>query len=334
MEEHEFDLVSIGDATYDTFLTPSESESLCDINNEHCYICFTYGDKIPVKNMDFSVGGNAANNVVGCSRLGLKTAILTNIGTDLVGETILHKLHTEHADVSFITKETKGASNASTVIAYSGERTIFTFHAPHQYELPVTFPKSKWYYLTSLGENFEEYYKQVIQKIKEVNGKIAFNPGSRQLRGDTELLLSCVASSDLIYINLEEARRIVGLTESDAKIMGVRELLQHMSAMGPTHVIITDGANGSFAIENNTFYKCGVLPVDAYERTGAGDAFGSGSLAALIQGKSLKEALVWGTVNSASVIGYTGGQRGLLREGEIYDWVERAESSGVFTTSF
>jgi sugar/nucleoside kinase (ribokinase family) len=81
--------------------------------------------------MDFSVGGNAANNAVGSARLGLKTAILTNIGTDLVGETILHKLHSEHADVSFITKETKGASNASTVIAYSGERTIFTFHAPH-----------------------------------------------------------------------------------------------------------------------------------------------------------------------------------------------------------
>ncbi len=334
MEENEFDIISIGDSTYDTFLTPSESESLCDINNEHCYICFTYGDKIPVKTMDFSVGGNAANNAVGCARLGLKTAILTSIGTDLVGETILHKLHTEHIDVSFITKEAKGASNASTVIAYSGERTIFTFHAPHHYEVPEMFPKSNWYYLTSLGDNFEEYYKKVIEKIKAVNGKIAFNPGSRQLRGDTELLQKCVSTSDLVYINLEEARRIVGFTQSDAKIMGVRELLQNISKMGPSQVIVTDGGNGSYAVENGAFFKCGVLPVDAYERTGAGDAFGSGSLAALVQGKSLKEALLWGTVNSASVIGYTGGQRGLLREGEIYDWIERAESSGVITTTF
>ena len=75
--------------------------------------------------------------------------------------------------------------------------------------------------------------------------------------------------------------------------------------------------------------KAGVLPVDAYERTGAGDAFGSGCISALIKGKSFEEALLWGTVNSASVIGYIGSQKGLLREHEMPLWLERARSSGV-----
>jgi sugar/nucleoside kinase (ribokinase family) len=77
------------------------------------------------------------------------------------------------------------------------------------------------------------------------------------------------------------------------------------------------------------FLHCPVFPVDAYERTGAGDAFGSGFLAALIKGKTMEEALIWGTVNSASVIGYVGAQRGLLKEEDVDTWVERFKSSGV-----
>ena len=86
--------------------------------------------------------------------------------------------------------------------------------------------------------------------------------------------------------------------------------------------------------EGKKYIKVGVLPVDAYERTGAGGAFGSGCLAGLIKGKPFEEALVWGTVNSASVIGYTGSQKGLLRENEMNIWLERAKSSKVLIEEF
>ena len=49
----------------------------------------------------------------------------------------------------------------------------------------------------------------------------------------------------------------------------------------------------------------------------------------IIKGKTTEEALVWGTVNSASVIGYVGAQKGLLKIEDIDTWVERARSSGV-----
>ena len=48
----QIELLSIGDATLDVFLTPSESETLCSIDTKECLICFSYGDKIPVKNID------------------------------------------------------------------------------------------------------------------------------------------------------------------------------------------------------------------------------------------------------------------------------------------
>ena len=87
-------------------------------------------------------------------------------------------------------------------------------------------------------------------------------------------------------------------------------------------------------ISKRQIFKVGVLPVDAYERTGAGDAFGSGCLSALIHGKPLDEALLWGTCNSASVIGYTGSQKGLLKDSEMPVWLERAKSSGVSVVNY
>jgi len=326
---NEYTLLSIGDATYDTFITPSEAEALCDINNQECLICFSYGEKIPVSSIDYSVGGNAANNAVGSSRLGIAVAIMTSLGTDLVGETILHRLHTDRVDTSFIQKEPALASNSSTVITYSGERTIFTYHAPHAYQFPAHFPKSQWVYLTSMGDHYELFYKEVLEKVSQNNSKLAFNPGSRQLRGDKEILLATVAASELVYVNLEEARRIVTLVHPEGNQMGIKELLDELAKIGAKKIIITDGSNGSYAFDGTHHLKCGAMPIDAYERTGAGDAFGSGSLAALIHGKDMREALIWGSVNSTSVIGFTGAQRGLLREAEIYDWIDRAEGTGL-----
>ncbi len=54
----------------------------------------------------------------------------------------------------------------------------------------------------------------------------------------------------------------------------------------------------------------------------------------MIKGNTLGDALVWGTVNSSSVIGYTGPQRGLLKIEEMDEWVERARSSGTKVEEF
>ena len=65
----DFDLLSIGDVTMDVFMTPTESETLCRLDTKECFVCFSYGDKIPVKRIEYSIGGNAANNSVGAARV-------------------------------------------------------------------------------------------------------------------------------------------------------------------------------------------------------------------------------------------------------------------------
>lgn len=330
-----FDLLSIGDASIDTFVTPLESETMCKLDSQECLICFSYGDKIPVKNLEFSTGGNAANNAVGTRRLGVNTGIVLTLGDDNVGNLIVEKLRNEGVDMTYVIQQPETSSNYSTVINYSGERTILVYHAPRSYEFPVQLPLAPWVYLTSMGESFRPFYKHMEDWLrKNPSIKLAFNPGSWQLREAYESIAEIMKMTYVIYVNREEAQKLTNFAgESVGK---ERDLLIALNKLGPKVCVITDGGNGAFAYDslNGKFLKVPVLPVDPYQRTGAGDAFGSGSLAALIHGKTLEEALLWGTVNSASVIGYTGPQKGLLKIEEISQWLERCKSSGVNVVSF
>lgn len=319
-------LLSIGDVTYDTFMTPTESEAMCSLDDKECFICFTYGDKIPVKNLEVSIGGNAANNAVGVVRLGVRAGLVTTLGDDHIAKTIRARLEEERVDLSYLTVQENSPSNYSTIINYGGERTIFTYRPERVYSFPNSFPAVEWAYLTSMAENFDGYYAQVLDWVKTNQVKLAFNPGSRQIRAGLEKIQNVLAETYIVYINRSEAESLTSITNSHNK---EKELLQATCALGPKISIITDGGGGAYAYDGERFYHSGVLPVDAYERTGAGDAFGAGCVAALIQGKAMHEALLWGTVNSASVIGYIGSQRGLLTAQDLPQWLSRAESCSV-----
>jgi sugar/nucleoside kinase (ribokinase family) len=326
------ELLTVGDAAVDVFMTPTESETLCQLDDKECKICFSYGEKIPVKNLEFTIGGNAANNAVGVTRLGVKAMIVLTLGADTIGDLIVEKLIKERVDTTYVIRQPVTFSNYSTVINYAGERTIFSYHAPRSYEFPVQLPLSPWVYLTSMGESFRPFYNHLTDWLKKNPAvRLAFNPGSWQVKTGKEGLKEILARCDLIFVNREEAEKFTGITDSAGK---EKELLKSLAGLGPKICVVTDGSNGSLVYDQTRFLKAGVLPVDAFERTGAGDAYGSGFLAAVVKGRPLQEALLWGTVNSASVIGYVGAQRGLLRPPEMSEWIERAKSSGVRVEEF
>jgi len=326
------ELLSVGDASYDVFLAPTESEMMCELDDKKSLICLTYGDKIPVREIEFSIGGNAANNAVGTKRLGVGVGIVLTLGNDQIGRQIIEMLSLEGVDTTFAIPQTASKSDYSTVITYSGERTILTYKSPRSYEFPVKLPNVSWIYLTSMGDTFMPFYNHLHDWLAiNPQVKLAFNPGSRQIRAGFDAIGKMIARSSIIYVNREEAEKITNFGLSQGKD---KEILNALVALGVKTPIITDGSAGSLAFDGKRYLKCGILPVDAYERTGAGDSFGSGSLAAIIKGKSFDEALLWGTVNSASVIGYTGSQKGLLKEDEMPTWLERAKSSGIVVQEF
>ncbi len=325
-------LVVFGSARVDAFLVVPEHQAKegCDIDTKRCFIELSYASKIPLKSASYLVGGNGANLAVGTKRLGIENTLVAELGEGIMADYAFGQLQKE-IDTSHITR-TKGVKEGfGGVIVYQGERTILSYYPPERPPFPESLEGAEWAYLTSVGENFEGFFEDVHTWLTKNQTKLVFNPSGRQIKRGKDWLSKYLEKTDTLIVNREEGQDIAELknTHKDEK-----KLLDTLSSLGPRVVIVTDGANGSYAKGNNKYYRLGILPIDAIERTGAGDAYSVGCMTALIKGKSLQEAMLWGTVNSASVIGYIGSIKGLLRENEMGQWLERAKSSGVEVVEF
>lgn len=314
------DIISVGDATLDVFLQVDQAEAAlkCELRTELCQICFDYADKIPIESVVKIPGaGNASNNAVGSSRLGMRTALFSILGADDVGKSIYAHWRKEKISTEFVRFDKKRGTNYSTVLNYGGERTILVFHEKRDYAFPA-LPKAKWIYWTSLGKGSEKMHGKLIDYVKRTGTKLCFQPGTFQLKLGTDKLRPLIAASEVTVMNKEEAERLVG---NGAK--AIPALLKRLHDIGCHVAVITDGPKGSYAYDGKRFLKMAIMDVPVVERTGCGDSFATAFVAALDAGKDVAEAMRWGTANSASVISYIGPQKGLLKTSEMRRMLKR-----------
>lgn len=317
-----YDIITIGDTMQDVFLemTKDNAEVYCEHKPDECHLCFNYKEKIPVKSKHESVGGNAANTAVAFARLGLKVGIYTHIGTDDLADNILKQFKRNRVDATYVVADAHKETNYNTIINMLGERTILTYHVPRDYRLPK-LGSSKWVYFTSMAAGFEVIIPSVLAYIREYKVKIVFQPGTFQIKSGPGMLKTILAHTGVIFMNKEEAQRYL---ESDSD--DYFELLGGLRELGPEIAVLTDGKKGSFVSYAKKIVH--LLPPPAQEivdTTGAGDSFAAGFTAALIENKTIEEAMVWGQLEANSVIASIGAQTGLLFKKQL----EQADISSL-----
>lgn len=307
-----FDLISIGDTVIDTVIPLGEAKLISE--NGQIFLGLPFGAKVPVENGESMVAGNAANNAVGSARLGLKTAIYTHSGNKDDEEDdlrIRQKFKKEGVDTRYIIDVPNLPSNHNIILSYKGDRTILVHHQPWKFNLP-DLDKTRWIYLTSMSPSFVEsnIIPQIINYIERTGCKVAYQPGTFQIKQGSKKQSRLLSLVNVIVMNVEEAKRFLGYEISDK--IAVKKLLKGLFNLGPRQVILTDGKDGSYAFDGETFWKLEIFPAKLVEMTGAGDAFATSTVAGIIHGESLSEAMRWGAANSAAVVQEIGPQKGLL----------------------
>jgi ribokinase len=320
MEQKSFDFVAIGDTVTDAFIRIQKA-SVHTIEGEEGDteedLCFINGSKIPYEFAKVIPGvGNSANAAVAAARLGLGSALIADVGQDAQGKEIIEALNKEHVDTSLVRTNPGKSSNYHYVLWHKAERTILIKHETFEYKLPE-FAQPKWIYFSSLGENSLPYHEEVLNYIKSHPGvKFAFQPGTFQIKLGAEKLKELYQSCSIFFCNTDEARIILKNNEPDPS-----KLPKMMSAIGPRIAVITDGPKGLYAYDADAdktwFVPPYPDPKPPYERTGAGDACSSTIVVALGLGLPLQEALLWGPINSMSVVQYVGAQEGLLTREQL-----------------
>ena len=251
----------------------------------------------------------------GSQKPGLKSAIYTNLGDDEHGHLIKKRLVQPKVSADYIQVDPNKESNLSVVLTFKGERTIFVYHQPWDYSLPE-LPQCSFLYLTSTAESFtkSDLFSQVRRYVEKNKTKLIFNPGTYQLKAGVKKYPQILEKCHLLIVNREEARKILEIDDSDAS---QKNLLSKLLLLGPKNVVITDGAEGSFATDGKSFFRAGIFPAQLIEKTGAGDAYSSGLIAGLFYNLPLTEAMIWGTINASHAIQFVGTQNGLLSKDDL-----------------
>jgi sugar/nucleoside kinase (ribokinase family) len=315
----QIDILCIGDVVTDAFIKLLDDRAVSYENDQGKWLAMPYGMKVPFDHAEVIEGvGNAANAAVAITRLGLKSGLVSNVGSDQPGRDIINALHQKKVDTRFVHINPRKVSNYHYVLWYKEERTILIKHEEYDYDWP-RFRKAdipKWIYFSSISKNALDSYHDEISDWLEENPevKFAFQPGTFQMEAGIERLKALYARTEVLILNREEAVMVSGGNYHD-----VHDLMNRLHAVGPKVVVITDGPAGAYASDGQKRLKMPLYPDPAppKERTGAGDAFASTFVAALARGNALEGALQWAPINSMNVVQHTGAQEGLLNEEQL-----------------
>lgn len=313
------DVLTIGDCTVDTFLVIDEDEASlqCNLRQENCLLCLNYADKIPIKATHQAIGGNAANVAVGASRLGLRAAIYTELGDDFNGQIIKEELKQNQINVSLAKMLKKQETRFSVILNYLAERTVLSSQFKRNYQ-PPAFPSTRWLYYTSLSAGFEKVQDKIITYLKKhPQTRLAVNPGSYQMKKNLKKFKRIFPFTSWLFVNKEEAELIAG------KKGTIKNTIKVLQKLEIENIALTDGTDGSYASAGDKIYFLPPSPIKAVEKSGAGDAYATGFLSAIINKKTAPEAMKWGTANAGGVIQKVGAQDGLLNKNQILRAVEK-----------
>lgn len=343
-ENKTIDILAIGDTVVDAFIKLKIAEVYTDEKTDEKKICMPFGDKVPfTEAIELAGVGNSANAAVSGARLGLQAALLTCVGNDIHGQKSIDSLVKENVLPDFIRKIEDKKTNYHYVLWYKDERTILINHELYEYHMPENLVSKKisaprYVYLSSLGENSLPFHTEITTYLQEhPETKLVFQPGTFQMKFGTEALADIYSKTYIFFCNKEEAVRILQLDETADHT--IKHLLLELRKLGPRLPVITDGPHGAYtfdidianietlAIDETTpviHLPIYPDPLPPLERTGAGDAFASTFTSAIIKGKDIHTALIWGSINSMSVCQHIGAQEGLLTEKEIQTFIDKA----------
>jgi sugar/nucleoside kinase (ribokinase family) len=318
-----FDFISIGDIVTDAFIRLKDAKVASSPDGRKSELILRFGDKVPYEFVEeVKAVGNSANAAVCAARLGLRSAFVTDLGDDHQGHECKATLQKNNVATNFVTTHKDKITNYHYVLWFEDDRTILIKHEEYDYKLP-DIGSPRWIYFSSIGENSADYHRQIAEYLRaHQNVKLAFQPGTFQIKMGIENLKDLYARCDIFFCNVEEAKRILNKPDEG----DVKNLLKAMHDAGPNVVVITDGSKGAYAYDGfeGFFMKPYPDPKPPYDRTGAGDAFSATFTSAIALGKSLFDAFLWAPVNSMSVVQYVGAQKGLLSQQDMLKYLASA----------
>ncbi len=286
-------VITFGSATEDIFLALGKGEK------------FLPGVKVRVENLETHTGGGGTNVACGLRNLGMKAFYVGKVGDDEMGRAVEKDLLKFGVGLGYLTISHKRPTATSVIVSpQKGDRTALVYRGACHFldgaEVPwKRIRKTNWFYIAPLREASLKLFPKLIKFAKENKIKVMVNPSREQIK---HFDISKFKEVDVLMVNGEELKLMGGIRKVQKICQGI--------------VVVTNGNKGSVAYQGKEVYKGGIKDKKApVEKTGAGDAYGSGFLAGLLKKNNIEYAMQLGTANAEACISKVGAKNGLLKKG-------------------
>jgi len=267
-------------------------------------------------------GGKGANQAVAAARAGGNVTFVSCVGEDAYTPQMVHNYKKDGIDIRFVFEEKGVASgHALIMIDDSGENIISVASEANNLLLPEKIDVASPAFndaamIVMQYEIPEETIKYVIDLANRKNIPVLWNCAPARAFD-----LSYIPRINILVLNEVEAGFLAGMTvenETDAE-----KAAQKLVDSGVEKVIITLGSKGAFVVTKTEKVSVPAFKVEAVDTTAAGDTFCGAFAVALVEGKSLKEALQFASAAAAISVTRMGAQPSAPTRKEIESFLKK-----------
>lgn len=287
-------------------------------------------DAYPAKGQDalaslieFHCGGSAANTAVVLARMGFEVCLIARVGTDPLASKALEGLGEAGVLPNGLQRDPAGMTGLMyVVVTPDGERTMLGYRGANVLTDPNDIcrdeiARARLFHLSGYALLAEPQRSAALVALEIAcrHGlAVTLDPGLSVPQTALEEARALLPAVDLFLPNLEEARRLTGLTDPEAC---ARWLLE----AGVGLVALKLGEDGCLVGSDEGIVIVPGFAVEARDSTGAGDYFAAGYLAAYLGGLDWRSAALLGNAMGAVAVGRVGAGTAAHAVGEVLDLV-------------
>ncbi|WP_026736627.1 ribokinase [Fischerella sp. PCC 9605] len=258
-----------------------------------------------------AAGGKGANQAVALAKLGIPTQIVGRVGAQGFGTELINSLQAAGVQTENVFMDETISSGVAIITVYdAGENQIIVIPGANGRvnQEDVTRVSRLLSGSSALLLQFEIPMFAVVaaaQVATEAGVTVILDPAPAQSDVPDELY----PLVDIITPNEVEAGQLVGFPVSGQE--SAKKAAAQLLKKGVKNAIVKLGAQGVVCATSDETFFVPAFPVQAVDTTAAGDAFNGGLAAALSQGLSLHQAVVWGAAAGALAATKPGAQPSL-----------------------
>ena len=258
------------------------------------------------------LGGSSANIAVALTKLGGKCHLLTCVSDDALGRLAVNQLNQYGVDTSLV-RYVKGESRISFAIV---ETTIKDHQSIIYRNNAADLEMSKEDINKIDYKNFSSIIVTGTSLAAEPSRSATLEALNTAKKNNLAIILDIdyrpytwgsLQEASRTYLKVAEISDIVIGNDDEFGVMaedyneGIK-LAQKLSKSTASIVIYKKGEQGSITFAENEKIKTGIFQVHALKPTGAGDAFMGVFISSLLNKKSIKDSVIYGSAAAAIVV--------------------------------